>query len=86
MMNFKRVKEKELSARSVIYGALITLVLIFVIFCVYMVVMAIEFIAVVFGPVIFTIVMTGIALAVVLGVIQLVEAKRTRGKKEHEDT
>ena len=79
-------KEKELSVKSVIYGALITLALIFAIFCVYTIAAVVKFVVVVFGPVIFTIVTIGITLVVALGVIRLIKAKRMRGKKEHEDT
>ena len=82
----KNFEEKELSVKSVIYGALITLALIFAIFCVYTIAVVIKFVVVVFGPIIFTIVTFGVILAVALGVIRLIKAKRTRGKKEHEDT
>ena len=98
MIDLKEKDNKEpLSARSVIYGALFTLALILVIFCVYcvlfcvytvvMVVAAIfKFVAVALGPVIFSIVTTGVVLVVLLGVIQLVKIKRMKGKNEHDDT
>lgn len=87
MIDLKEKDNKEtLSARSVIYGALITLALIFAIFCVYMVAVMIKFIVVVLGPVIFSIVTTGVVLMVLLGAVQLVKAKRMKGKNEHDDT
>lgn len=87
MIDLKEKDNKEpLSARSVIYGALITLALIFVIFCVYMVAVIVKLIVVVLGPVIFSIVTTGVVLMVLLGVAQLVKIKRMKGKNEHDDT
>lgn len=83
MINFEG---KELSAKSVIYGALITLALIFAIFCVYMLAVMVKFIIVVLGPVIFSIVTTGVVLMILLGAIQLVKKKRMKGKDEHDDT
>lgn len=82
----KNFEEKELSVKSVIYGALITLALIFAIFCVYMIAMIIKFIVVVLGPVIFSIVTAGVILVITLGAIQLIKSKKTRNKREHDDT
>ena len=79
-------KRKEFSAKSAIYGALVTLALIFVIFCVYMVAMIIKFVVIVLGPVIFSIVTAGAILVITLGAIQFIKSRKTRGKKEHEDT
>lgn len=86
MMNFEGEKGKEFSAKSVIYGALITFALIFVIFCVYTIAMMIKFVVVVLGPVIFSIVTAGAILVVTLGAIQFIKSRKMRGKKEHEDT
>lgn len=83
MENFE---EKEFSAKSAIYGALVTLALIFAIFCVYMIAMIIKFVVVVLGPVIFSIVTAGAILAIMLGVIKLVKSKKTKDKGEHDDT
>jgi hypothetical protein len=83
MINFEG---KELSAKSVIYGALITFAFIMVIFCVYAIAVAIKLIAMVLGPVIFSIVTTGVALMVFLGVVQLIKKKRMKGKGEPNDT
>lgn len=83
MINFEG---KELSAKSVIYGALITFAFIMVIFCVYVIAVAIKLIAMVLGPVIFSIVTTGVALMVLLGVVQLIKKKRMKGKSEPNDT
>lgn len=88
MINSKDNKE-ALSARSVIYGALITLALILVIFCVYTVVMVVaamfKFVAVALGPMIFSIMIAGIVMMVLLGVVQLVKMKRMKDKSEHDD-
>lgn len=85
MIDLKEKKE-PLSARSVIYGALFTFALIFALFCVYVVAVMIKFIVVVLGPVIFSIVTTGVVLMVLLGAIQLIKTKRMKGKNEHDDT
>jgi uncharacterized integral membrane protein len=88
MINSKDNKE-ALSARSVIYGALITLALILVIFCVYTVVMVVaamfKFVAVALGPMIFSIMIAGIVMMVLLGVVQLVKMKRMKDKSEHDN-
>ena len=90
MIDLKEKDNKEpLSARSVIYGALITLALILVIFCVYTVVMVVaamfKFVAVALGPMIFSIMIAGIVMMVLLGVVQLVKMKRMKDKSEHDD-
>lgn len=85
MNNLKDNKE-ALSARSIIYGALVTFALIVVLFCVYVVAVMIKFVVVVLGPVIFSIVTTGAVLMVLLGAVQLVKTKRMKGKNEHDDT
>lgn len=87
MIDLKEKDNKEpLSARSVIYGALITFALIFVLFCVYTIAVVLKFIVVVLGPVVFSIVTTGVVLMALLGAVQLVKAKRMKGKNEHDDT
>ena len=98
MIDLKEKDNKEpLSARSVIYGALITLALILVIFCVYCVLFCVytvvmvvaamfKFVAIALGPMIFSIMIAGIVMMVLLGAVQLVKAKRMRGKNEHDDT
>lgn len=86
MINFEGEKGKELSVKSVIYGALITLALIFVIFCMYMIAMMIKFVVAVLGPVIFSIVTAGAILVITLGAIQFIKSKKMRGKGEHDDT
>lgn len=86
MINSEGVKEKELSARSIIYGALITLALIFAIVCVYILAVMVKFVIMVLGPVIFSIVTTGVVLTILLGAVQLVKKKRMKGKDEHDDT
>ena len=86
MINFEGEKGRELSAKSVIYGALITLALIFAIFCVYMIAMMIKFVVVVLGPVIFSIVTAGVILVIALGTIQFIKSKKTKNKREHDDT
>lgn len=87
MINLKEKDNKEpLSARSVIYGALFTLALIFAIFCIYTVAIMIKFVVVVLGPVVFSIVTTGVVLVALLGAVQLIKAKRMKGKNEHDDT
>jgi hypothetical protein len=86
MIDLKEKDNKEpLSARSVIYGALFTFALIFVLFCVYTIAVVLKLVVVVLGPVIFSIVTTGVVLVVLLGVVQLVKAKRMKGKNEHDD-
>ena len=85
MKDFEKNKE-PLSARSVIYGALITFSLIFALFCVYLVAMVIKFIVVVLGPVIFSIVTTGVVLMVLLGIVQCIKAKRMKERIEDDDT
>lgn len=85
MIDLKEKKE-PLSARSVIYGALFTFALIFVLFCVYTIAVVLKLVVVVLGPVIFSIVTTGVVLVVLLGVVQLIKAKRMKGKNEHDDT
>ena len=82
----KNFEEKELSVKSVIYGALVTFALIFAIFCVYTIAVMIKFVVVVLGPVIFSIVTAGVTLAIALGAIQFIKTKKTRNKEEHDDT
>lgn len=82
----KNFEEKELSVKSVIYGALITLALIFAIFCVYTIAVMIKFVVVVLGPVIFSIVTAGVTLVITLGIVQFIKSKKTRNKREHDDT
>lgn len=88
MINFEgeREKEKEFSAKSVIYGALITFALIVILFCVYVVAITIKLIVMALGPVIFSIVTTGAVLMVLLGAVQLIKTKRMKGKNKHDDT
>ena len=83
MINFEG---KELSAKSVIYGALITLALIVILFCVYMIAITIKLIIMALGPVIFSIVTTGVVLMILLGAVQFIKKKRMKGKSEHDDT
>ena len=84
----KNFEEKELSVKSVIYGALITFALIFAIFCVYTIAVMIKFVVVVLGPVIFSIVTAGVTLAITLGAIQLIKSKKAKAKDkgERDDT
>ena len=85
-MNDLKNNKEPLSARSIIYGALITLALIVILFCVYVVAITIKLIVMALGPVIFSIVTTGAVLMVLLGAVQLIKTKRMKGKNEHDDT
>lgn len=85
MINSEGKKRNELSARSVIYGALFTFVLIVAIFCVYVIAVTIKLISMVLGPVIFAIVTIGIILLILLGVVQCIKAEKAKGKREKDD-